>query len=52
MCHPGRPVPGPQGLGQNGSPGLDAFHRAKSIAHLLSNTDESSLGMLGASLPY
>ena len=28
MCQPGRP--GPQGLGQAGSPGLLAFHRTKS----------------------
>lgn len=29
MCHPGRPLP--QGHGQDGSPGLEAFHRAKSL---------------------
>ena len=29
MCQPGLPLP--QGLGQDGSPGFDAFHRAKSI---------------------
>ena len=34
MCHPGRP--GPQGLGQCGSPGLAAFQRAKSQAPRLS----------------
>lgn len=28
MCHPGRP--GPQGLGQLGSPGFTDFHSAKS----------------------
>ncbi len=28
MCQPGRP--GPQGLSQDGSPGLAAFQRAKS----------------------
>ena len=28
MCHPGRPFP--HGDGQDGSPGLDAFQRAKS----------------------
>lgn len=28
MCHPGRPRP--QGDGHEGSPGFDAFHRAKS----------------------
>ena len=27
-CQPGRP--GPKGLSQTGSPGLEAFHRAKS----------------------
>jgi hypothetical protein len=32
ICHPGRP--GPHGDGQEGSPGLDAFHRAKSDADL------------------
>lgn len=30
MCHPGRP--GPHGEGQDGSPGFDAFHNAKSAA--------------------
>ena len=30
MCQPGRP--GPQGLGQEGSPGLAVFHKAKSAA--------------------
>lgn len=30
ICHPGRP--GPQGESQDGSPGLDAFHSAKSAA--------------------
>ena len=30
MCQPGRP--GPQGLAQDGSPGLADFHRAKSAA--------------------
>lgn len=29
MCQPGRP--GPQGESQKGSPGLDAFHNAKSF---------------------
>ena len=33
MCQPGRP--GPQGLGQEGSPGLAPFHRAKSAARVL-----------------
>jgi hypothetical protein len=33
MCHPGRP--GPQGLGHEGSPGLAAFHRAKSAGERL-----------------
>lgn len=28
MCHPGRPLP--HGDGQEGSPGLEAFQRAKS----------------------
>jgi len=28
MCHPGRP--GPHGEGQEGSPGFEAFHSAKS----------------------
>lgn len=30
MCQPGRP--GPQGDGQDGSPGFEAFHKAKSEA--------------------
>lgn len=30
ICHPG--LPGPQGDGQEGSPGLEAFHNAKSEA--------------------
>ena len=30
ICQPGRP--GPHGDGQDGSPGLEAFHRAKSAA--------------------
>jgi hypothetical protein len=30
MCQPGRPAP--QGLSQHGSPGLAAFHSAKSAA--------------------
>lgn len=51
ICHPGLPAPGPQGLGHHGSPGLDPFHRAKSIADLLSVTTESSCGRLGKSFP-
>jgi hypothetical protein len=52
ICHPGRPFPGPHGFGHHGSPGLDPFHKAKSIADLLSVADEFSFGMLGKSLPY
>ncbi len=35
MCHPGRPLP--QGESQEGSPGLDSFHRAKSRSDLEPN---------------
>ena len=34
ICQPGRPLP--QGESHIGSPGLDAFHRAKSLALLFS----------------
>ena len=56
MCHPGRP--GPQGLGQVGSPGFDAFHSAKSSgSRLRSSTSTrapawSASRFLPDSLPY
>ena len=34
MCQPG--LPAPQGLSQLGSPGLELFHRAKSLSDLFS----------------
>ncbi len=36
VCHPGRP--GPQGEGQEGSPALAFFHRAKSRGERFSST--------------
>ncbi len=41
MCHPGRP--GPHGLSHAGSPGLAAFHRAKSAAFRLPLPSRSRL---------
>ena len=55
ICHPGRP--GPQGDGQEGSPGLDAFHRAKSAGDLrpafvanAPNGDDISTKHIGANI--
>ena len=55
MCQPGRP--GPHGEGHDGSPGLDAFHSAKSSgSRLRSSTStrapaSSSSRFLPESLP-
>lgn len=40
ICQPGRP--GPQGEGQEGSPGLEAFHNAKSSGDRLLDVDVKS----------
>ena len=54
MCQPGRP--GPQGLGQLGSPGLLAFQTAKSAGSALPGTPSSALRSSSTlrplSLPY
>ena len=56
MCHPGLPLP--QGLSQNGSPGLAAFQSAKSSGSSLSSLmsirvpASMSSGSLRESLPY
>ena len=56
MCQPGRP--GPQGLSQDGSPGLADFHRAKSRgSRLRSSTStrapaSNSSRFLPESFPY
>jgi hypothetical protein len=41
MCQPGRPFP--QGLGQEGSPGFEAFHTAKSEAWRCSRDVDAAL---------
>lgn len=55
MCQPGRPLP--HGHGQDGSPGLEAFHRAKSLgdrfslkrsAEMLRSPADMREGSLGA----
>ena len=56
MCQPGRP--GPQGLSQEGSPGFDRFHNAKSPGWRLIDDGSirapasSSSGSRWLSLPY
>ena len=45
MCQPGRPLP--QGLGQEGSPGLADFHRAKSAPGPLSLGHAAAVALRG-----